>query len=48
LRDLDKLDEVCNEDEIVREKIWNFRKETEGEPSVTIKVDIQGTSVTNI
>lgn len=46
--DLDKLDQICDTDGIVKAKIWNFRKETEGEPSVTIKVDTKGTSITNI
>ncbi len=46
--DLDKLDEVCNVDPFINMKIWQYRKETIGEPSVTIKVDTKGISITNI
>jgi len=46
--DLDALDGVCDRDVDVKNRIWNYRKETIGEPSVTIKVDTEGTSITNI
>lgn len=46
--DLDKLDTICDFDPYIKTSIWNLRKETIGEPSVTIKVDTKGTSITDI
>lgn len=42
--DLDALDEICESDIYVKEKIWNLREEKEGEPQVRIKVEKGGIS----
>jgi len=46
--DLDALDGVCDRDVDVKNRIWIYREENIGNPSVTIKVDTEGTSITNI
>ena len=46
--DLDGLDLICDIDEHVKNRIWNLRKEKEGEPQVRIKVELKGKSVINI
>jgi len=46
--DLDALDEICDEDEYVKEKIWNLRDEKEGKPQVRINVETKGKSVIDI
>jgi len=32
----------------IREKIWDFREEKEGEPQVRIKVELKGKSISDI
>jgi len=45
---LDALDTICETDEYIKEKIWDFREENLGEPQVRIKVETKGKSVTEI
>ncbi len=46
--DTDSLEKDCEMDESIREKVWKYRSENPPKPSVTIKVDTKGTSVTDI
>jgi hypothetical protein len=45
---LDALDEICETDKYIKEKIWNLRKENEGTPQVRIKVELKGISTNDI
>jgi hypothetical protein len=36
---LDALDQICNAKPEVKNEIWAFRKETIGEPSISIKIE---------
>lgn len=46
--DTDTLEKDCEVDESIREKVWKYRTENPPKPSVTIKVNTQGQSVTDI
>ena len=35
---LDALDQLANHDAYIKDKIWAFRTETTGEPSITVKL----------
>jgi hypothetical protein len=46
--DLDMLDNTCEDNEYIKEKIWKYRKEEQFEPQVLIKLEKEGKSVTEL